>query len=140
MSVVKAVRVYSDDSGESHMDHRAVAIKSAAFAPPAPPMGVSEMEPAEGWRFLHLPPLWVGDWHPTPIRMWIFCLAGEMEFHASDGATHRLKPGDAMLLEDITGKGHRSHVVGEIEAHLVTVQLQGPRIRAAALHRPSPEA
>jgi hypothetical protein len=125
MNEVETIRIYSDDSGESHMDHRAVAIQSAAFAPPAPPMGVSERESAEGWRFLQLPPLWVGDWHPTPIRMWIFCLAGVMEFRTSDGATHRVTPGSAMLLEDTTGKGHQSRVTSDHDALLVTVQLHG---------------
>jgi hypothetical protein len=140
MNDVKAIRIYSDDSGESHMDRRAVAIKAGAFAPPAPSMGVSELEPAEGWRFLRLPPLWVGDWHPTPVRMWIFCLSGEMEFATSDGATHRVAPGSAMLLEDTTGRGHQSRVIGDRDALLVTVQLHGPRLRAAAPVRPSPQA
>ena len=95
----------------------------AEFAPPAPAMGVSSLEAAAGWRFLHLPPGWVGDWHPTPKRIWIFCIRGEMEFQASDEAVHLLRTGGAMLLEDTTGRGHRSRVTGEDEALLVAVQL-----------------
>ncbi len=123
MSVIKFVRLHVDGRGESHMGHQEIAIKSTEFAPPAPPMEVSSMEPAAGWRFLHLPSRWVGDWHPTPKRLWIFCLAGEMEFQASDGAVHRVEPGSAMLLEDTTGKGHRSRVIGDRDALLVAVQL-----------------
>ncbi len=123
MSVVKFVRLHVDGTGESHMGHEEIAVKPAEFAPPAPPFEVSSMEPAAGWRFLHVPARWVGDLHPTPNRLWIFCLAGEMEFQASDGAVHRVEPGSAMLLEDTTGKGHQSRVIGDRDALLVAVQL-----------------
>jgi hypothetical protein len=140
MSVVKFVRLHADGAGRSHLDHREAAIKSTEFAPPAPPLGVSATEPAEGWRFLQLPAHWVGDWHPSPARMWIFCLSGEMEFEVSDGTTHRVEPGGAMLLEDTTGTGHRSRVLGDRDVLLVAVQLQAPRVRVAAPYRPSPQA
>jgi hypothetical protein len=53
MSVVRFVRLHADVAGESHMTPEELGIKSSAFAPPAPPLGVSTMEPAAGWRFLH---------------------------------------------------------------------------------------
>jgi hypothetical protein len=123
MSVVTFVRLHVGLAGESHMVPGEVGIKPSAFAPPAPPLGVSTMEPAVGWRFLHLPSGWVGEWHPSPERMWIFCLKGAMEFQASDGTVLLIEPGSAMLLEDMTGKGHRSRVVGDRDALLVAVQL-----------------
>jgi hypothetical protein len=123
MSEVRFVRLHADGAGESHMDSEELCIKSSAFAPPAPPLGVSTMEPAAGWRFLHLPSGWVGDWHPSPERMWIFCLKGDMEFQTSDGTVLRVEPGSSMLLEDTTGRGHRSRVIGDRDALLVAVQL-----------------
>ena len=123
MSVVRFVRLHADGAGESHMDPEELGIKPSAFAPPAPPLGVSTMEPAAGWRFLHLPSGWVGDWHPSPKRMWIFCLKGDMEFQTSDGTVLRVEPGSSMLLEDTVGKGHRSRVIGDRDALLVAVQL-----------------
>ena len=123
MSVVRFVRLHADGAGESHMASEELGIKSSAFAPPAPPLGVSTMEPAAGWRFLHLPSGWVGEWHPSPNRMWIFCLGGDMEFQTSDGTVQRVEPGSSMLLEDTSGKGHRSRVIGERDVLLVAVQL-----------------
>jgi len=123
MSVVKFVRLHADGRGESHMDPEEIAIASSGFAPPAPPLGVSSMEPAAGWRFLQLPTGWIGEGHPSPRRMWIFCLDGEMDFEASDGTVLRVVHGSAILLEDTTGKGHRSRVVGDRDALLVAVQL-----------------
>lgn len=117
------VRLLPDPNGDSHLERRDVSLTASAFAPPAPPREVSEVSPATGWRFLHLPRGWVGDWHPTPRRIWIFCLRGEMDFTASDGAVHPVRPGSAMLLEDTVGRGHHSRVVGDGDALLVAVQL-----------------
>ncbi len=123
MTVVRFVRLHADGAGESHMAHEELAIHASAFAPPAPPLGISSMSPAAGWQFLHLPSGWIGDWHPSPKRMWIFSLKGEMDFEASDGTVLRVEHGSAMLLEDTRGKGHRSWVVGDRDALLVAVQL-----------------
>ena len=123
MSAVTAMRLHLDGAGESRWQPLQIDLASTEFAPPAPPMEVSPMQAAAGWRFLRLPPRWVGDWHPTPVRLWIFCLGGEMEFQASDGAVHRVEPGSAMLLEDTSGRGHRSRVTGDRHALLVAVQV-----------------
>lgn len=98
MGAINFVRLHVDGSGESHMRREEMLLSVAEFAPPAPPMEVSTTEPAAGWSFLRLPPNWVGDWHPPPRRIWIFCLAGAMEFEASDGAVHLFESGSAMLL------------------------------------------
>ncbi len=70
---------------------------------------------------------WIGDLHPSPLRMWIFVLDGEMEFEASDGEHHRVRPGDALLLEDTSGRGHRSRVIGDTAAKLAVVELEPTR-------------
>lgn len=123
MSAVEFVRLRVDAQGESHLERGELPLAPADFAPPAPPMEVSSPEPAAGWRLLRLPPRWVGDWHPSPARMWIFCLAGEMEFEASDGAVAQARPGSALLLEDTVGRGHRSRVMGEAPALLAAVRV-----------------
>ncbi|HEX9244246.1 MAG TPA: hypothetical protein VF875_17515 [Anaeromyxobacter sp.] len=117
------LRLHADANGESHLARHGLALSSAEDAPHAPSMELSALAPAAGWRFLHLPARWVGDWHPTPKRIWIFCLGGEMEFRASDGESHRLQPGGSMLLEDTVGRGHHSRVLGDRDALLVAVQL-----------------
>lgn len=93
------------------------------FAPPAQPFSVSALSPATLHGFLHLPAGWVGDMHPSPMRMWIFVLAGEMRFDASNGETRHLTPGSALLLEDTVGRGHVSRVLGPRAATLAVVRL-----------------
>ena len=117
------VRLHADPNGDSHLERQEIALSVAEFAPPAPPMEVSPVAPVTGWRLLHLGSHWIGEWHPTPRRIWIFSLRGEMDFTASDGQVHRVRPGTAMLLEDTSGIGHHSRVVGEGDALLLAVQL-----------------
>jgi quercetin dioxygenase-like cupin family protein len=52
------------------------------------------------------------DWHPAPRRQFVIILSGGLEIGFEDGSTHRFGPGDARLVEDTTGKGHTTRVVG----------------------------
>ncbi|GGC17688.1 hypothetical protein GCM10011363_37800 [Marivita lacus] len=45
--------------GISHFSDLHVSLRSGGFAPPAPPMPVSDTEPATGVRYLVLPAGWV---------------------------------------------------------------------------------
>ena len=117
------VRLYADSVGESHFAPLEIETATRDFAPPAPSFNVSELAPAARHGFLQVPMGWVGELHPSPLRMWIFLLSGEMEFEASDGQRRQLLPGGAVLLEDTIGKGHRSKVVGSVAAVLAVVHL-----------------
>jgi hypothetical protein len=55
------------------------------------------------------------DWHPSPQRMFVFGLEGEVEMTASDGTTRIVGPGDRLLLEDTSGTGHLTHVPGDVD-------------------------
>jgi hypothetical protein len=117
------IRLRGDANGGSHFENLAIDLYRRDFAPPATPFGVSEFTPASQCGFLRLPPGWVGDMHPSPMRMWVFFLAGQMEFETSNGEKRRCGPGTAMLLEDIAGRGHRSRVTGDADAVLAAVRL-----------------
>ncbi|HET7732113.1 MAG TPA: hypothetical protein VFK48_18970 [Usitatibacter sp.] len=116
-------RLISDSDGESHFVPLNIEMTTRHFAPPAPSFDVSVLESAEKVGFLRVPKGWIGDLHPTPTRMWVFFLSGEMEFEATDGEIRPGVPGKAFLLEDTTGKGHLSRVVGSSDAVLAVVQV-----------------
>jgi len=50
---------------------------------------------------------------------------GEMETEVSDGEKRLFLPGDFLLVEDITGNGHRSRVTGEVRGLAAAVPLEG---------------
>ncbi len=117
------LRLYADEAGVSHFAPVEIEVFPREFAPPAPPFSVSALAPAARYGFLHLASGWVGDLHPSPLRMWIFVLSGRMAFEAGDGEQHWLDPGSALLLEDTDGSGHRSRVVGDGVAVLAVVHI-----------------
>lgn len=116
-------RVYADESGESHFEEVEIGFRSVDFAPPAPPLNISEFGSVEHCSLLKAPEDWYGDWHPAPYRQIHFYLSGEVEVETSDGDSRRFGPGSVILVEDTTGKGHRSRVTGTSEVIIAAVKL-----------------
>ncbi len=56
------------------------------------------------------------DWHPAPCRQFIFVLRGVLEVEVSDGEKRMFKPGDFLLVEDTTGSGHITRILGNNDA------------------------
>jgi hypothetical protein len=112
-----------DGNGGTRFAAVTVPVTPKQFAPPALPFGVSPLEEASQCGFLHLPPGWVGEPHPSPIRMWIFVLQGQMRFEASNGEVRDIAAGDGLRLEDTSGVGHSSRVMGDSPVTLAVVRL-----------------
>jgi hypothetical protein len=51
--------------------------------------------------------------HPAPRRQWVMMLRGAIEVEVSDGSRQLFRPGDLLLVEDVSGQGHTTHTVGE---------------------------
>ncbi len=117
-------RVYADKDGESHFEDVEIEMNFVDFAPPAPPLNISKFSKAGNFGFLNAPPGWVGDWHPAPKRQILFYLQGEIEAEVSDGEIRRFGPGSITLVEDATGRGHKSRVIGDREVLLAVVQFE----------------
>jgi hypothetical protein len=111
---MKYVRVYADDTGESHYEDVEVGLTALTYAPPAQPFDVSAVATAAGVAFARFPTGWVGDWHPTPRRQFFIFLSGEFAGETSDGDRRSHSPGSVVFLEDTTGTGHRAWVVGRM--------------------------
>jgi hypothetical protein len=109
---LECVRLFADSAGESHFATLSIGLSSSHFAPPAPPLDVSEVVEARH-GFLRAPPGWFGEWHPTPARQFMCLLSGVLEVSVSDGETRRMTQGTIILLEDTTGRGHATRVVSE---------------------------
>lgn len=52
-------------------------------------------------------------WHNPPCKQYIIMLHGSMEIEISDGARRIFHPGDVLLAEDTTGKGHITRAASE---------------------------
>ncbi|MCK4413123.1 MAG: cupin domain-containing protein [Candidatus Eisenbacteria sp.] len=118
-------RVYADSDGATHFSDETLSFQLVDYAPPAPPISVSEVFGAENVSFISSPAGWDGDWHPAPRRQFILVLVGELEVEVSDGEVRRFGPGSLCLVEDTAGKGHASRVVSSDRGLAAAIPLVG---------------
>ena len=63
--------------------------------------------------FRQTPPGCVYDKHNAPQKNYVLTLCGTLEFTTSLGETFVVKPGDVLLVEDVTGFGHSWKMLGD---------------------------
>jgi quercetin dioxygenase-like cupin family protein len=63
----------------------------------------------------------VDDWHRAPRRQFVITLSGRGEIEVAGGKKISVRPGNIDLVEDTTGKGHITRVMGTEDR--VTLQL-----------------
>jgi len=121
---VTYARLHATPDGESHWEDLGAELSPMNFAPPAPPLHLSDPRGAASVRFMAAPPGWVGEPHPTPRRQIFVVLSGCMEGTTSDRAVRTFGPGQALLMEDTFGRGHASRVVGNEPMTSMVISLE----------------
>ena len=116
-------RVFADAEGNSHLDTVTVEQRLATAAPPADPFYVSGDRPASSYRFYSFEPGWIGELHPAPTRQFLALMSGAVEVETTDGTVRRLGPGDLVLLEDTSGRGHVTRNIGDGFASFLVVPV-----------------
>ena len=97
------VRIYSDDNGDSHFEDLQIPLRDAGD------IGLlSENYPAKTIIFREVLPGYDYDFHTAPQRQYIILLDGQIQIETSLGDIRQFGAGDILLVEDITGKGHRT--------------------------------
>jgi hypothetical protein len=120
-------RIVMAPDGGSRFQDAGESLADGSFAPPAPPLGLGEAVAAETVRFIGAPAGWDSPPHPAPARQWVVMIRGTVESTTSDGEVRQFGPGDAVLLEDTTGEGHRTRVVGDGDWLAMVVVLEPER-------------
>ena len=109
MESIKYTRLYAGPDGESHFEDREAPLEPYRDEPAS----ITQIVGAEGFNFRRNGPAYDLDWHPAPRRQFIVNLSGSVRIEASDGEVRVFGPGSILLVEDTTGKGHRSKHVGD---------------------------
>jgi hypothetical protein len=107
------IRLFADDTGESHFDDVQIEFADREYTSSAPPLGLSSMFAATELGFMNAPAGWESDWHPSSGRNFFVVIHGEWEVTVSDGERRRFGPQSLLLVEDTLGKGHKSRVVSD---------------------------
>jgi hypothetical protein len=112
-NAMRYVRLFAGPDGESHFEDIAVELTPIAeYAKGVPLVYISASRASNALTFLSAPPGFFGDWHAAPRQQFMIKLAGQTEFVASDGERREIGPGTVLLIEDTSGKGHTSRVLG----------------------------
>jgi hypothetical protein len=116
---MKVTRVYADERGESHFAEREIELRDAG------PIGhLSESIPAKSVVFRKNDPGYDYDWHVAPQRQFIVLMDGAIEIEVSDGARRTFRGGEILLMEDTTGKGHKTRHIEPRERRSVFIVLE----------------
>jgi hypothetical protein len=96
-------RIYSDANGDSHFEDVNISLSnygSVGF--------LSDKYATSTLQFRENKEDYSWDFHTAPSRQFIVLLDGEIEIETSLGDIRRFKGGEVLLVEDISGKGHRT--------------------------------
>jgi len=115
---MKIHRLYVDKTGESHFEDVEVELNESTRSG-----RLSARLPATGIIFREVPPEYDLDWHPAPRRQYIINLDAGVQLTASDGETRRIGAGEVILVEDTSGRGHRSKALEGKVRHCIFVTL-----------------
>lgn len=103
---MKVTRLYTGPDRESHFEDVNILLEDTD--------GVdrrSQLMKATGILFRETGGEYSLDWHNAPRRQFIITLEGQVEIVIGDGTKRQLGPGDILLAEDTTGRGHISRAV-----------------------------
>jgi quercetin dioxygenase-like cupin family protein len=104
---MKLVRAYTGEDDESHLD----IMDQSDLEYVERDGSRTAVRSATGTQFAMRKEGEFTDFHNAPRRQYVFYLTASVELGLGDGSTHIMKPGDVLLAEDTTGRGHTSRVV-----------------------------
>ena len=97
------VRIFSDANGDSHFEEQTITLKEEGAIGK-----LSIAYPASNVIFREVEPTYDYDFHTAPQRQYIVLLDGEIEIETSLHEKRTFRGGDILLVEDTTGKGHKT--------------------------------
>jgi uncharacterized cupin superfamily protein len=111
-------RLYSGSDGESHFEDIDFPLKEIG-----PGDSRSDTLTATGIFIRATQGEFELDWHNAPRRQLLIMLKGGSEVIVGDGTKRQLSPGDIMLAEDTSGRGHVTRAVNNQPRMSVFVTL-----------------
>ena len=104
---MQVVRVYTGDDGESHFEELDLSYEAVAD------VERTAMQGATGIQFRRAPVGDFMDFHSAPRRQYVITLEGQAEIGLGNGTKRIFNPGDVLLADDLTGRGHTTAVYGD---------------------------
>ena len=115
--MMQVIRVYTGDDGESHLEELELPYEKIAEAER------TAMQGATGIQFRRAPVGNFQDFHVAPRRQYVITLQGQAEIGLGDGSKRIFNPGDVLLADDLTGRGHTTAVAGDVTRVSIAIPL-----------------
>ena len=117
---MKFPMIFADERGETHFAAREIPDRDLPFGPPPNPTGTMTDIGAVTTMFMFSVAAGTNvPAHNAPQPYVCIILSGQGEVITSDGETRRFSPGDVLLCDDLTGKGHVTRAVTDLVAAFV---------------------
>lgn len=96
-------RIFSDERGETHFENIEIPLVDQGD------IGfLSETFEVKKLQFRKVPADYDFDFHCAPQKQYIALLDGGVEIETSLGDKREFQTGEILLVEDVTGKGHKT--------------------------------
>lgn len=118
---ITMTRLYSGSDGQTHAESLEVKLMPSRRL-----AGIDESElfKASGAQFLRFPAGHMVDWHTAAFRQYIVTLSGRGEVELGGGEKIQVNPGQIVLAEDLTGRGHITRSIGSEDLALLIVRFE----------------
>jgi hypothetical protein len=118
MQDYNVTRIYADENGDSHFEDIAIPLQDKGE------IGfLSDPQHASKIIFRKVIEPYDYDFHHAPARQYIALMDGIIEIETSLGEKRIFKQGDVLLVEDTTGKGHRSRNIQQAVRSSIFITL-----------------
>jgi quercetin dioxygenase-like cupin family protein len=114
---VMMTHLYTGPDGQSHAEEIEARFTAGS------PNDVYKLMAATGAELHRSSPGSVQDWHTAPRRQYVITLRGRAEIEVAGGKKIPIGPGHIDLVEDTTGKGHITRVLGTEDRLTLTLPL-----------------
>jgi hypothetical protein len=112
-------RIYTDINGDSHFEDIQIPLNDRGIVG-----RLSDPVPAKSLIFREVLPTYDWDFHPAPERQYIVLLDGQIEIETSLGDKRIFRQGEILLVEDTTGKGHKTRNILPVERKSLFITLE----------------
>lgn len=116
---MKVTRVYSDKNGNSQFEDIDIELFNNGEIGQ-----LSKNIDVKSLQFRKVSPDYDYDFHHAPQKQYIVLLDGGVEITTSLGETRQFQTGEILLMEDTTGKGHKTKNLERRERTSIFIHLK----------------
>jgi quercetin dioxygenase-like cupin family protein len=113
--------IHADTQGETHFGVQEIQDRELAVGPPPNPTGqMSDLGAVTTMSVISFRAGTEAPAHNAPQPYVVIVLSGEGEVMTSDGEARRFRAGELLMCNDLTGKGHVTRAITNLELAFIS--------------------